>query len=240
MEADDWLCSPLKQTDVKCSRVCASMLLTSKCWEHSFTLFQDNLEYCRILCLCPGAVQSMSVCDEQHWFSMKLLRVVVFLFFLQINLSTFLQQFQLKFLTRRQSACIQNYSVQWSLLCRPGGVLLRVGSDGDGALVDLHVQADPVSSSHLQGLLQHRRRLLPVRVVAQGADAVFRVQVDVVPERDRRDSPCMCGLDLEERDQSSVFCGHISTSNVFQCATCKNSSLKIYNVAAFNENVGFI
>lgn len=80
-----------------------------------------------------------------------------------------------------------------------------MGCDGDGALVDLHVQADPVSSSHLQGLLQHRRRLLPVRVVAQGADAVFRVQVDVVPERDRRDSPCMCGLNLEEKDQSSFF-----------------------------------
>lgn len=128
-----------------------------------------------------------------------------FFFPLQINLLTFLQQFQLIFLTRWQSDCIQNYSVQWSLLCRPGGILHWVGCDGDGALVDLHVQADPVSSSHLQGLLQHRRRLLPVRVVAQGADAVFRVQVDVVPERDRRDSPCMCGLDLEEREISLLF-----------------------------------
>lgn len=101
-----------------------------------------------------------------------------------------------------------------------------MGCDGDGALVELHVQAHPVSGSHLQGLLQHRRRLLPVRVVAQGADADFRVQVDVVPERDRRDSACVCGLDLKaDRERSAFFfCGHISTSNVFQCATYKKSS----------------
>lgn len=216
------------------------MQLTSKCWEHNFTLFQDNLESCRILYVQVRYNLCRFVTNNTG-FLWSVWEFFFCFFSLQINLLTFLQQFQLIFLTRWQSDCIQNYSVQWSLLCRPGGILLRVGCDGDGALVDLHVQADPVSSSHLQGLLQHRRRLLPVRVVAQGADAVFRVQVDVVPERDRRDSPCMCGLDLEERERSVFFfCGHISTSNVFQCATCKNSSLKIANVAAFNENVGFI
>lgn len=60
-----------------------------------------------------------------------------------------------------------------------------MGRYGDGALVDLHGETDPVRRSHLQGLLQHRSRLLPVRVLAQGADADFLVQVDVVPEGNR-------------------------------------------------------
>lgn len=88
----------------------------------------------------------------------------------------------------------------WSLLRWPRGILLCVGCDGDGALVELHLQTDPVPRSHLQRLLQHRRRLLPVGVVAESADADFRVQVDVVPERNGCYSPCMCGLDLQERD----------------------------------------
>lgn len=86
-----------------------------------------------------------------------------------------------------------------SLLHRPGGSLY-VGRDGHGALVKLHSEVDPVSGSDLHRLLQHHGRLLPVRVLAEGADADLLVQVDVVPEGNRGYSACRCSLDLGNRD----------------------------------------
>lgn len=59
-----------------------------------------------------------------------------------------------------------------------------MGGYRDGALVKLHSEVDPVSGSYLQGLLQHNGGLLPVRVLAQGADTDLLVQVDVIPEGD--------------------------------------------------------
>jgi len=43
-------------------------------------------------------------------------------------------------------------------------------------------EADPLSSVDRQGLLENHRRLLPVRVLTVGADALLRVQMDLVPE----------------------------------------------------------
>ena len=85
----------------------------------------------------------------------------------------------------------------WSLLLHwPGGVRY-MGCHWDSALVKLHGEADPVTSSHLQGLLQHNSRLLPVRVLAEGADTDVLVQIDVVPEGNCSYSACRCRLDLE-------------------------------------------
>lgn len=75
-----------------------------------------------------------------------------------------------------------------------------MGCHGDGALVKLHSEADPVTSVYLQGLLQHNSRLLPVRVLAEGADADVLVQIDVVPEGNCSYSACRCRLDLGDRD----------------------------------------
>lgn len=60
-----------------------------------------------------------------------------------------------------------------------------VDGDGDGALVKLHRQTQPLPRPDLQRLLQHGGRLLPVGVLTQGADADLLVQVDVVPEGNR-------------------------------------------------------
>ena len=80
-----------------------------------------------------------------------------------------------------------------------------MGRYGDGALVKLHSQMDPVSSLYLQGLLQHNSCLLPVRVLAECADTDILVQVDLVPEGNCSDSACRCGLDLENRDQGLIW-----------------------------------
>lgn len=76
---------------------------------------------------------------------------------------------------------------------------------GDGALVKLYSKTDPVSSSYLQGLLQHDGRLLPVRVLAEGADTDVLVQADVVPEGNCSYSSCRCSLDLGN-DYLSICC----------------------------------
>lgn len=75
-----------------------------------------------------------------------------------------------------------------------------MGCHGDGALVKLHSEADPVTSLYLQGLLQHNSRLLPVRVLAEGADADVLVQIDVVPEGNCSYSASRCRPDLGDRD----------------------------------------
>lgn len=62
--------------------------------------------------------------------------------------------------------------------------------------MELHRQTEPFPGSYLQGLLQHGSRLLPVRVLAEGADADLLVQVDVVPEGNCSYSACRCSLDL--------------------------------------------
>jgi len=48
--------------------------------------------------------------------------------------------------------------------------------------VEPDAEADPLSSVDRQGLLENHRRLLPVRVLTVGADALLRVQMDLVPE----------------------------------------------------------
>lgn len=57
-----------------------------------------------------------------------------------------------------------------------------MGRHGDGALVKFHCEADPVSDSDLQGLLQHNCCLPPVCVLAESADTDVLVQVDLVPK----------------------------------------------------------
>ena len=79
----------------------------------------------------------------------------------------------------------------------------------------LHSQKDPVSSLYLQGLLQHSGRLLPVRVLAQGADADLLVQVDLVPEGNCCYSARGCSLDLDNMDQgvNKILNGSWTRSN---------------------------
>lgn len=50
------------------------------------------------------------------------------------------------------------------------------------ALVEPDAEADPLSSADRQWLLEDHRRLLPVRVLTEGADALLGVQMDLVPE----------------------------------------------------------
>ena len=71
-----------------------------------------------------------------------------------------------------------------------------MGQNGDGAFVELHGEADPVSSSHLKGFLQNDGSLHPVGVLAEGADADLLVQVDPIPEGNCCYSASSHGLDL--------------------------------------------
>lgn len=66
--------------------------------------------------------------------------------------------------------------------------------------MQLHGEADLVPGSDLHGLLQHDGRLLPVRVLAQGADADLLVQVDVVPEGNGGYSAGRCSPHLRKGD----------------------------------------
>lgn len=63
------------------------------------------------------------------------------------------------------------------------GIIVYMYQYGYCALVELHGEAEPVSGSDLQRLLQHYSCLLPVSVRAQGADADLFIQVDLVPKR---------------------------------------------------------
>lgn len=78
-----------------------------------------------------------------------------------------------------------------------------MGQNGDGAFVKLHGEADPLSCSYLQRLLQNDGGLLPVSSLAEGAHADLFVQVDVIPEGNCSYSACRCSLDLFIQNQRS-------------------------------------
>lgn len=97
-----------------------------------------------------------------------------------------------------------------------------MGRYGDGALVKLHCEADPISGLDLQGLLQHSSCLLPVGVLTEGADTDVLVQVDLVPKGNSSYSACRRSLDLGNIDYCLIryFTVHKNGQLEFVTITC--------------------
>lgn len=101
----------------------------------------------------------------------------------------------------------------------------------------LHSEADPVSGLYLQGLLQHSGRLLPVRVLAEGADADLLVQVDVVPEGNCSYSACRRRLDLGNRDYGLTRIFFRSKTKLFQNGSMAQSFISEKSNSGFVLNL---
>lgn len=80
--------------------------------------------------------------------------------------------------------------------------------------MELHGQTEPFPGSYLQGLLQHGSRLLPVRVLTEGAHADLLVQVDVVPEGNCSYSACRRSLDLRVHENPSTYSPHVRSDTI--------------------------